>query len=457
MMRSETTGPPFCASPVWSSPRTRRPSARAAVPRICDAVTTPGPTHTEKAHRPTGGGGHDDGGEVPGPQGIGTGAVETNGGSAGPGQHGNEGGAVAVDAGVVLVARRLMDVCLRAELGLHGLDRQAVGLDAAVAAGLADPLVHEDPLGRVRQRAPLALAPLLRRALLVVHQHGDAGDGSEHLLGLDQPVPVPDLDTMGQMRAAQARRVLAGDDDPSHAFSQQQPRQVGDGPRPLDVLAAGHGHGRVVEDLVGDVDPGSDRRPHGQAAGVEERAVAQILEDVVLDAERRHAHPLRALAPHLRETEQRAHLFGLHQHGHAVAADAPAHQGALGDLDGTVVGAAGAEVWRPHHEREPCGRPMRRSFLLPPGQGVDRMVPGERSDQRVGDLIGRQLAAGREELVSDAVGLAHDVGPHGIRVQQIADLALDEWPFLLDHDHRLQPGRDLAHALSGRADRARRA
>ena len=37
-----------------------------------------GPTHTEKAHRPTGGGGHDDGGEVPGGQGVGTGAVATD-------------------------------------------------------------------------------------------------------------------------------------------------------------------------------------------------------------------------------------------------------------------------------------------------------------------------------------------------------------------------------------------
>src|SRR5262249_32392817 len=41
--RSDTTAPPFCASPVWSSERTWRPSAAKAVPRICATVTTPGP------------------------------------------------------------------------------------------------------------------------------------------------------------------------------------------------------------------------------------------------------------------------------------------------------------------------------------------------------------------------------------------------------------------------------
>ena len=43
ILRSETTGPPFWLSPVWSSPRTCRPSSMAAVPRIWFMVTTPVP------------------------------------------------------------------------------------------------------------------------------------------------------------------------------------------------------------------------------------------------------------------------------------------------------------------------------------------------------------------------------------------------------------------------------
>ena len=40
---SETTGPPFCASPTCSSPAANEPSRCAAICRICDAVTTPVP------------------------------------------------------------------------------------------------------------------------------------------------------------------------------------------------------------------------------------------------------------------------------------------------------------------------------------------------------------------------------------------------------------------------------
>ncbi len=43
IFRSDTTAPPFCARPVWSSARTCRPSAAAAVARICAIVTTPVP------------------------------------------------------------------------------------------------------------------------------------------------------------------------------------------------------------------------------------------------------------------------------------------------------------------------------------------------------------------------------------------------------------------------------
>ena len=57
---------------------------------------------------------------------------------------GHEGRAVAVEAGVVVVARRLVDAGLAAELGVDGLHREAVALDAAVAAALADVLVDED-------------------------------------------------------------------------------------------------------------------------------------------------------------------------------------------------------------------------------------------------------------------------------------------------------------------------
>src|SRR3546814_16518734 len=70
--------------------------------------------------------------------------------------------AEAVQAGEVLVAGRLVDNPLAAQLGLDRLDRDAVRLHAAVAAALADQLVAEDALVRVGEGAALAPAALLR-------------------------------------------------------------------------------------------------------------------------------------------------------------------------------------------------------------------------------------------------------------------------------------------------------
>src|SRR6202007_887155 len=62
--------------------------------------------------------------------------------------HGDEGRAEAVEAGIVLVAARLVDRPLAAELGLQRLDRDAVRGSAAVAAAFADQRVDHHPLRR---------------------------------------------------------------------------------------------------------------------------------------------------------------------------------------------------------------------------------------------------------------------------------------------------------------------
>ena len=86
-----------------------------------------------------------------------------------------------------------MDPRLAAELSGHRLNGQAVGRAAAVAAALADPLVNERPLRGHRRLAAPPLAPLLRRALLVVDEHGDAVDRGQFPLHVDQVVAVPDV------------------------------------------------------------------------------------------------------------------------------------------------------------------------------------------------------------------------------------------------------------------------
>src|SRR5258707_529367 len=66
-----------------------------------------------------------------------------------PPVHGHEAGTKAFDAGKVLVARRLVDRALAAELGLERRHRDAVRLHAAIAAALAHRLVDDHALGRV--------------------------------------------------------------------------------------------------------------------------------------------------------------------------------------------------------------------------------------------------------------------------------------------------------------------
>jgi hypothetical protein len=60
---------------------------------------------------------------------------------------------VALQAGEVLRARRLMDLRLTTQLGLDGRHRQAARRVAAVAAALADALVDPHPLRGCRQLA----------------------------------------------------------------------------------------------------------------------------------------------------------------------------------------------------------------------------------------------------------------------------------------------------------------
>ena len=189
---------------------------------------------------------------------------------------------------------------------------------------------------------------------------------------------------------------------------------------PACVLAAGHGDGAVVEDLVGDVAAGGHRGPDGQRAGVEVGAVAQVLDEVVGADERLDADPLGALAAHLGGAGDRADPLRVHEQDHAVAADAAAHERPLRHLGAGVVGAARAE------ERGAAGQQVEQLAVGRggrPGQRADgrgrqagasmrrRETGGERPDQRVGV---ERAVGGRSSDPAVAVALADDrrgVGP----------------------------------------------
>src|SRR5690606_7454550 len=126
--------------------------------------------------------------------------------------HGDEGRAETVLAGEILVAGRLVDTPLAAELRLHRLDRHAVRLHAAVAAAFADQFVDDDAAVGVGEGAALAPPPLLGRAGLVVEQHGDAGHLAQFALDVIEVLAVVDGDAGREGDAAGIFARLVGDD-----------------------------------------------------------------------------------------------------------------------------------------------------------------------------------------------------------------------------------------------------
>src|SRR4029079_1016605 len=87
----------------------------------------------------------------------------------------DEARAKALGARVVLVARRLVDLALSAELGLERQHRDAVRLHRAVAAAFADAVVDEETPRRIDELALLPAPALLGSAGLLVDQDRHAG------------------------------------------------------------------------------------------------------------------------------------------------------------------------------------------------------------------------------------------------------------------------------------------
>src|SRR5262245_4564835 len=124
---------------------------------------------------------------------------------------GDEARAEALQAGVILVARRLVDHALATELGLERLDREAVRGDAAVPAAFADELVDDDAPGRVGELAALAAPALLGRAGLHVDDRGDALLLAQLALHRVELLARADRDP-GRPREARRERLLLVDD-----------------------------------------------------------------------------------------------------------------------------------------------------------------------------------------------------------------------------------------------------
>src|SRR5690606_37541937 len=364
--------------------------------------------------------------------------------------HGDEAGAEALDAAVVLVAVGLVDLALAPELGLLRQHRHAEALLPAVAATLAHQGVDHHPLLRVLELAALAPAPLLGGAGLVVDQDRNALDLAQALLHRVQFPAVVELHARReQLALVPARDVVAHQDDGVDALGAHLPGNVRDRQRAVHRLAAGHGHRVVVEDLVGDVHLRGDGLADRQRAAVEVGAVAEVLEHVLRLGERRLARPGDAFATHVGEGVGGA----VHPGDHVMAADARQRARAFRHAGAGVVRAAGAVV---RHARELRPRQCHLRFLLlHPAQalldGFGREKALDAPADHAGDGGRGQLPGGRQDPLAGLVVLAYDAraaAPVGRPVVELfLHLPLDEGALLLHHDDVFQPAGEGGDAL----------
>ena len=382
-----------------------------------------------------------------------------------------EGRAVAVEAGVVVVAGRLVDAGLAAEGGVHRLDGQAAGLLAAVAAALADALVDDHARRGRRGLAALAGPAVLGGAALVVDEHGDAGFGGQLALDVGEVGAVADFHAIratahaARQGPAGAGDVFGGHDDAADALGAQQPHD----PRQVllahRVLAAGHGDGAVVQQLHGHVRAGGDQGTDGQGSGMEEGAVAEVLHQVPLGDEGPHANPLGALAAHLGRAGDVADAGRIHQKHHRVAADAAAHEAVAGDAGRRVVGAAGAEVRRPvrHGERQAApgaggGRDGGGGVVGKPDPAVLQPFPqlgGGVGDGGDGRAVLRAVEAGAHRF-GEEVALLVDDGDAAEALREGRELVLLQRPGHAEakHPHAVgvaEAAQGFLHGEGGRA------
>src|SRR4051812_13908540 len=155
--------------------------------------------------------------------------------------HGDETRAKTLDAGKVLVAVRLVDLALAAELGLQRLHRDAVRGLRAVAAAFADQLVDESALGGIRIEPALAAAGLFRGAGLVVDDDRKALDVAQLTLHGVEVASVMEGRALREVIAVWIlARIVRDDREALDALGPDLMRDLGDVEAALGRLTAGH-------------------------------------------------------------------------------------------------------------------------------------------------------------------------------------------------------------------------
>ena len=321
-------------------------------------------------------------------------------------------------------------------------------MNAAIAAPFAHRLVDEGPAGRVGGQAPLASSPQFGGAGLVVHQDRNPLPPAQFpLQGIHLPAAM-EGDVGGEGITCGIPILSFGNHgDTADPFGAQLAGNHGNAQRPVHGLAAGHGDGVVIENLVSNVHAGGDGGAHGQQAGMEISAVPQVDERMFRLGERRLADPAGPFATHVGEGLG----VPVHPRHHVVASDAGQRPRPFGNLGGRVVGTAGTEIGDPldigqgalHHLFPPF---QNLQPLLDAGAGVKAV---NAFGDHPGDAGRGQFAGRRQDPGSFLVELAHHPGAHAGPpvVQLLLHLVFDDGALFLHHQDFFQPFGEMAHAF----------
>src|SRR6516225_8940060 len=104
--------------------------------------------------------------------------------------HSDKARAEPFDAGIVLVAARLIDCTLAPELRFDRHHRNAIRSFRAVAAALANQVIDKDPLGWIGEATALASAAFFGGTGLVVNDSGDTRDFAQFALNRIEVIAV---------------------------------------------------------------------------------------------------------------------------------------------------------------------------------------------------------------------------------------------------------------------------
>ncbi len=243
-------------------------------------------------------------------------------------------------------------------------------------------------------------------------------------------------------------RLVGYHDDPAHSLGGKLTGQHRHGQTAVDRLPAGHSHGVVEQQFVGDVDVGGDGRAYRQHTRMGVSAVPEIREYMLRLRERRLTDPGRPLSTHLGKSRSRP----IHKLREIMAAYARERAAALRNFGGGIMRAARAEIGRTAERHDIAAQLLflRLEKGEPFGNPRRRVKAGNALRDDAGDLSRCQLAVRRQYPVAVFVELADDARPDVFTpiVELLLELILDDGAFFLDDEDFLEPLGKLTDALA---------